>query len=199
MKQVYFIRRSNGTGPIKIGATGDMPTRLYALTQEVGEPLCILAFVAGTHDDENRIQRGFNHLRVEGEWFKPDAELLEFISKVITRQGSLPPVPYDERTKQMAQMVRRMVSMRVDEGLSCLAIAKKFGCSSTCVIGYLSSAGVDTKKLARPSTIKKATRAAELYKQGVSTGEIAKRLHTHQPSIYRFLKIAGVSPDRRTA
>lgn len=111
MKYVYFIRAADGTGPIKIGATGNLMRRLYALSLERNQPLVFLAFAEGTHDDENRIQRGFFQYRVDGEWFEPVEPLLEFVRQVI-RSGELPAPPSDKRVADMADMYVNGATLR---------------------------------------------------------------------------------------
>ncbi len=102
-KYVYFMRAIDGSGPIKIGCTQDLMMRLYDVSLKRGAQIGFLAFAEGSHDLENRIQRGFNHLRVEGEWFDPAPELMDFIEQTV-RSQKLPEPHYDERTKKMAQM-----------------------------------------------------------------------------------------------
>lgn len=51
----------------------------------------------------------------------------------------------------------------------------------------------------KPETAVKAAEAARLYQQGVRTVDIAERIGCGQPSIYRFLRIAGVTPSRQAA
>lgn len=47
-----------------------------------------------------------------------------------------------------------------------------------------------------PATLERAAKAAELYADGTSTAEIAEHLSIPQPTIYRLLAIAGVTPNR---
>lgn len=71
---VYFIRFS---GLVKIGWTGDLKQRMGNVPNEE-----ILGTVAGTMEDEKRCHAAFAHLRVKGEWFRPEPELLRFIADV---------------------------------------------------------------------------------------------------------------------
>jgi hypothetical protein len=77
---VYFIQ-SGGFGPIKIGKTrNELERRLTALQTASSHPLRILA----TLDDqpasrETELHLKFDHLRLKGEWFRPEQDLLDFI------------------------------------------------------------------------------------------------------------------------
>jgi hypothetical protein len=42
----------------------------------------MLACVEGNQEFETQIQKRFNSLRVHGEWFSPDVELIEFINSL---------------------------------------------------------------------------------------------------------------------
>lgn len=72
---VYFIRFG---GLVKIGWTSDLDQRMKEVPNEE-----ILGTVPGTMDDEKRCHIAFAHLRVKGEWFRPEPELMEFIADVV--------------------------------------------------------------------------------------------------------------------
>ena len=75
---VYFIRRGN-RGPIKIGKTRFINQRLATLQTGCAEKLQVLAQVSPDQISEEAAQAKFRHLHRSGEWFSPDAELLQFI------------------------------------------------------------------------------------------------------------------------
>lgn len=58
--------------------------------------------------------------------------------------------------------------------------------------------GHEIRKKSRrhPTTVRNAKIAADLYRAGKTTYEIAQRLSVPQPNVYRLLAIAGVKPDR---
>ena len=76
--RVYFIEMNEF---IKIGFTRNLSRRLEELA--LGHPYEILLLhdIPGTFDTETDMHRRFRHLHVRGEWFKKDAELLEFIEQ----------------------------------------------------------------------------------------------------------------------
>lgn len=78
---VYFIQ-SGERGPIKIGKANDAASRMREL--QVGSParLRLLATVPGGHAMETRLHRRFSRLRVSGEWFEPEPELLAHIASI---------------------------------------------------------------------------------------------------------------------
>lgn len=73
---VYFVRFG---GLVKIGWTGNLKKRMAEVPNEE-----ILGTVPGTMEDEKRCHVAFAHLRVKGEWFRPEPDLLEFIAGVAT-------------------------------------------------------------------------------------------------------------------
>lgn len=77
---VYFIQA--GRGPIKIGFATDVFDRRAALQTSQPEHLRIVAKFAGTRQDERAMQARFAALRVRGEWFRPEDELLAFLASL---------------------------------------------------------------------------------------------------------------------
>lgn len=68
---VYHILASTPGGPkVKVGYSGDHPTRRWRLLQ-CGSPVPLYrwGFAPGTRIDERRLHRRFRGYRSEGEWF----------------------------------------------------------------------------------------------------------------------------------
>lgn len=78
---VYFIRCNSG-GLIKIGYSTDLPARLASLGHANAGGVSLLASAPGGNVAESRIHAMFREDRVRGEWFRPSANLLEFVAKV---------------------------------------------------------------------------------------------------------------------
>lgn len=70
---VYYIRLE---GRIKIGTSSNIKNRFQALPWDTVELLEI-----GNEAEENLRHAQFAHLRIQGEWFKADPELLDFIAR----------------------------------------------------------------------------------------------------------------------
>ena len=77
---VYFGKMSNGA--IKIGFTTNIEQRLSNLFYAVPGGVDLLASANATPHGEKWLHQKFKHLRISGEWFKPDDELLQFIEQV---------------------------------------------------------------------------------------------------------------------
>jgi hypothetical protein len=77
---VYFFQAETG-GPIKIGLSGNPNNRLASV--QTGHPtkLRMLSVVEGGSKTERELHSRFAHLRLEGEWFAPAEELIEFIRR----------------------------------------------------------------------------------------------------------------------
>lgn len=74
---VYIIRLGDR---VKIGFTRNLRQRMLDLPHEE-----ILTMVPGTVEDERRCHAAFAHLRVAGEWFRAEPDLLAFAQEVDTR------------------------------------------------------------------------------------------------------------------
>jgi hypothetical protein len=76
---VYFIRADQ---EVKIGMSNNVHQRMKALSTMSPVPLELLAVVAGAHLEEAQLHRKFAHLRMHGEWFRAEPELLDFIESL---------------------------------------------------------------------------------------------------------------------
>lgn len=76
---VYFVRHGE-TGPIKIGHTAGNPhSRISTLQTGAPEELLLLVAVPGGAAEEAMLHERFAALRVRGEWFRAESELMSFI------------------------------------------------------------------------------------------------------------------------
>lgn len=71
---VYFIRKGD---LVKIGWTSHPRRRFNEL-----QPDAVLATYPGTVRDERRCHAAFTHLREQGEWFRSEPDLLDFIADI---------------------------------------------------------------------------------------------------------------------
>jgi hypothetical protein len=94
--QVYFVRE-DGDGPIKIGHAKTVLFRLVSLQTGNPRALRVIATMNGPRKMESAIRRRFNHLRMRGEWFHADKELLNFIH---AEADEWP--PYDQEVSKKA-------------------------------------------------------------------------------------------------
>lgn len=78
-QMLYFIQRADG--PIKIGVAAHVPGRLKHLQTGSSDLLTLLwSAPQDEHLNERAVHRRFRHLRLEGEWFRAETELLDFIA-----------------------------------------------------------------------------------------------------------------------
>jgi hypothetical protein len=75
-ESVYFIRAGED-GPVKIGKAWDVIRRLNGLQAACWVELRLLA--TSQELTERAMHERFAHLRIRGEWFRAESELLEFI------------------------------------------------------------------------------------------------------------------------
>lgn len=76
---VYFCQVDGG-GPIKIGWAKDVYRRLQSLQTYCPYRLRSLAVLPGTIQDETQHLKRFSEYHIRGEWFRPEAELVEYIA-----------------------------------------------------------------------------------------------------------------------
>lgn len=74
----YFVRVNDA---IKIGSASNFKDRLSALQTAHEKPLDVLAVLPAALVDEYKTHQLFAHLRIRGEWFRVDRELLYFIEQ----------------------------------------------------------------------------------------------------------------------
>jgi hypothetical protein len=100
---IYFLRRSDGTGPVKIGCSTAPTLRLKQLQSDLHVAFTLLATAPGGYTVEKNLHHKFREARakLEGapvrpypigcptEWFSPVAELMAFVAKVAT-SGKIP-------------------------------------------------------------------------------------------------------------
>jgi hypothetical protein len=90
--RVYFI--GEDTGPIKIGFTRKLRTRLFELRVASHLDLRVLASIPGSLADEKAMHKRFAHAHLRGEWFNRTDDLMAEIrslggGKVSPRRRSL--------------------------------------------------------------------------------------------------------------
>lgn len=109
--------------------------------------------------------------------------------------GYRPEVCRTAVTPQIEAEILRLARLGKTQG----EIADELEINRQNVSVYLRQHGVSVpraKRGFRPETIIKAKAVAADYLAGLTTREIADKHGTHQPTIYRFLRIAGVQPMR---
>jgi Meiotically up-regulated gene 113 len=78
----YFIQHEEG-GPIKIGMSSDPEERLRGININSHDPRYkLLGVMPGGRTQEKNLHIQFRHIRVHGEWFLPEPELLDYIANL---------------------------------------------------------------------------------------------------------------------
>lgn len=108
---VYFVRREDATGPVKIGCTSDLPRRLEMLSSRRQESLTLLASAPATFSDEKRLHQMLASDQVYGEWFTLSDALAAVIAEV-NATGTLPAgVKCAARAARSAPSMARMMGL----------------------------------------------------------------------------------------
>lgn len=100
MSVVYFVQRVTG-GPIKIGVTAYLDSRIAQLQSTVKASLKVLAYAPGSFRDEGRLHRQFADHRLEGEWFA-DCDEVRAAVAFVAKHDRLPPALEEDREVVMA-------------------------------------------------------------------------------------------------
>ena len=80
---VYFVQSGDKHGPIKIGYADNGRSRVSALQTGNPDTLKVLAFIESTSPSmETELHARFAGLRLRGEWFRPEPELLDYIASL---------------------------------------------------------------------------------------------------------------------
>jgi transposase-like protein len=249
MSVVYFVRRTDGTGPIKIGCSAHLEARIKQLSCDMKAKFTVVATAPGSFIEEGRVHRRFAHLRETGEWFTPTAELLDAIDAVVAT-GALPPIPehdreaifarrylagetlqqiandFDITRERVRQILRRAgvpslglrpahrrtmapvsdlereISQKYATGEhGPAALSEMYGLSVSQVYIVLRRTGTETfgasHFLTRKDDSQLTERIAALYLEGKTTKAIADTVGLKfQPAIYKYLRKAGITPDR---
>lgn len=82
---VYFVRNTEN-GCIKIGMSGAPMSRLRQLQTASPHKLELMGIIEGGPDEERRLHDRFAGLRMEGEWFRGDPEMVDGIRGLIRSQ-----------------------------------------------------------------------------------------------------------------
>lgn len=78
---IYFVQ-DLPCGAIKIGYTACPDKRLSTLRSSYpNSKFAVLLIMKGSPEMERYLHKKFRNILISGEWFKPEQELLEFISK----------------------------------------------------------------------------------------------------------------------
>lgn len=70
---------------LKIGTTTELKKRLSALQTGCPEPLELIGTIPGGRVEEAALHREFQHLRLKGEWFRGDEQMMERIRFLVAK------------------------------------------------------------------------------------------------------------------
>lgn len=179
---IYFMRRADGVGAIKIGCSKWPAMRLRAMTQWSPEQLEVVATVPGTFADERRLHRQFNEFRLHGEWFEAAPAVLAAMSRAATL-GELPPAPVNDRT------VRIMASF--DSGTTLQNIANEHGITRQRVEQIVRKNGGKRRgqgSRKRAPVWGKIEEVRSLAKSGCTLDEIADAIGDARHNVYAAIR-----------
>lgn len=173
-----FIQDVKATGAVALGM-GECREKLFAARYLAGETLQSIATDFG-------ITR-------------------ERVRQILRREGvtSLGMRPYVGRSQAKARALSDHVVALTKRGRTVVQISRATGLCNASVRRILTFRGLKEVPAQRgapmkPETLQKAQAIAVDYAAGMKTGDIAKKHGVrHQPTVYRFLALAGVPASRK--
>lgn len=125
---IYFIQDSEGH--IKIGYSLNTKKRLQNLSTDNSSKLKLLADIPGSRSFENKLHNKFSHLKVHGEWYKSENELLLYIEELKNN----PPIEENRQVIILPKMERMLITMgenirlaRLRRNFSAAIVAERAG------------------------------------------------------------------------
>lgn len=79
---VYFVRAGDEGGPIKIGYTTNLTSRMNAISTHNPQDLLVLAVQRATPTLERMLHSKFARDNIRGEWFHSSQALLDYIAQI---------------------------------------------------------------------------------------------------------------------
>ena len=205
MSYIYFAKPVGADGPIKIGHSGAVSIRIKQMEIDAQTKFEVIAQAPGDFTIERDLHRKFAADNVASpflnsrgkpipgatEWFAPSERLLAYITEV----KATGEIALDGHERYEQSFTELYLS-----GETLQSIGDKFGITRERVRQVLRKAGVPSlgirKKPPKDGTLVKAAAIAADYGAGLPASEIAKKYGMRPGSIYKFLRIAGVSPKR---
>lgn len=110
----YFFQRGS---TIKIGHSAIPKQRISHIRSGSAEPVEVLAVIPNTIIDEATAHEKFAHLRISGEWFRAEPDLIEFILSVKVQAEALAPKPKNRAAAAAAKtLVKQLHALRKAHG-----------------------------------------------------------------------------------
>lgn len=103
---VYFIRREDNVGPVKIGTTANPCKRLSGI--QTGNPykLKIIKTIKGGKNLERTLHNKFEQFRMEGEWFIPNPVLFQLIDSFLEENAEVTVSFTNKKIKSIRKNIR---------------------------------------------------------------------------------------------
>lgn len=202
MSVVYFARRTDCTGPIKIGISSYLDDRIYQLGIDYRASFTVLASAPGDHLTERNVHLKFAKHRADvdiakpgaAEWFEPVPELLAFIKKV----GASGKIPLSKSEQRQWVFAERYLA-----GETLQQIADDYGLTRERVRQILRRIGVPSLGLriehrrgAHELTDEEIA-AAHAYADGVLPKKIEQRFGLSRHQILRAVDRLGFDRNPR--
>jgi transposase len=190
--KIYFIQ-SGENGPIKIGITSNLKSRLSAMQSDCPFKLKLLASFSGSKEDEISLHSEFSDCKLRGEWFNPVSSLESLIESILQNNPSSSCLDKPHSKPRLNQKPHK------DEllNLSREEIAEKFGVSEKTVIRWLKHHKMFEGKGRRLNQTK-ADKIRAKYKAGMSMKDLSTEYEVTFATISRVINNITYRIDKKT-
>jgi len=121
---IYFIQ-AHGDGPIKIGVTGDNPTRrMVKIQSDCPWPVKLIGAIRGGVSQEKQIHLLLSRFRTQGEWFEAHPIVLAAIQEALRVGQRMPCRPRASKEPKHDHVICRY---RSKTGLTLKDVARSVG------------------------------------------------------------------------
>lgn len=196
-KQIYFLRPIGQEGPIKIGCSINVKSRLSTVLLWSPVKLEIAAVTNGGHEYERQLHARFARQRLHGEWFAPCPDLTNLI-RSIANGGDLPAVearPHRWNRDPSADEIEKIVQAYA-AGASLVEIGQILNWSTSKVRRVLIMNGQTPRRAGRVDgmaleNISRAKQMQQLRRQGATLQVIADKFGLTRQRVEQVLKKAA--------
>jgi hypothetical protein len=114
MTFVYFIRAGD-IGPIKIGMSRNVESRLAKMQTDTPMLLKLLGCIPGGKTEEHNLHLRLSAYRVSGEWFRPDPVVIAAVERELASHGTtdylFPRAPFVPKSPLQAWRMKSRLSL----------------------------------------------------------------------------------------
>jgi hypothetical protein len=161
---VIYMIQAGENGPVKIGVTDNLESRLCKMQVDNAAPLKVLRLLAGGFAQEAELHIRFSDINIRGEWFS--------FSRLMLGNLEMEDIPFTAPATEPIEFIRESqeripVSILIERAGGCALIGRSMGMSHSAVLGWRIT---DTVPVLRVRALSKMARvSAHLIRPDIYT------------------------------